>query len=99
MAGLLAARVLSDHFDGVTLLDRDRLPDGPEPRTGVPQGRHLHLLLGRGAELLERFFPGLLVELAAAGATTVELPAEALLMTRAGWVRRFRTGRTTTCLS
>src|SRR5581483_10855914 len=35
MAGLLAARVLSDHFDQVTILDRDRFPEGPEVRKGV----------------------------------------------------------------
>ena len=28
MAGLLAARVLSDSYDRVTVLDRDRLPEG-----------------------------------------------------------------------
>ena len=29
MAGLLAARVLADHFSQVTILERDRFPDGP----------------------------------------------------------------------
>jgi glycine/D-amino acid oxidase-like deaminating enzyme len=32
IAGLLSARVLSDHFDEVEIVDRDRLPDGPEFR-------------------------------------------------------------------
>ena len=48
MAGLLAARVLSDHFDHVTVIERDRFPEGPEHRKGVPQGRHFHILLKRG---------------------------------------------------
>jgi glycine/D-amino acid oxidase-like deaminating enzyme len=39
MAGLLAARVLSDRFERVTIVERDRLPDGAEARRGVPQGR------------------------------------------------------------
>jgi hypothetical protein len=39
MAGLLAARVLSDFYEAVTLVERDRLPDGAEQRRGVPQGR------------------------------------------------------------
>ena len=34
MAGMLAARVLSDHFDGVTLLERDRFPETPTARKG-----------------------------------------------------------------
>ena len=38
MAGLLAARVLADRFDQVTVLDRDDLPDGADSRKGVPQG-------------------------------------------------------------
>jgi heterodisulfide reductase subunit A-like polyferredoxin len=38
MAGLLAARVLSTHFGQVTVIERDPLPDGAVPCTGVPQG-------------------------------------------------------------
>jgi hypothetical protein len=45
---MLAARVLSDHFEHVTLLDRDVLPDSPEPRKGAPQTAHVHVLLRRG---------------------------------------------------
>jgi 2-polyprenyl-6-methoxyphenol hydroxylase-like FAD-dependent oxidoreductase len=37
IAGLVTARVLTDHFDRVTLLERDNLPEGPEFRVGVPQ--------------------------------------------------------------
>jgi glycine/D-amino acid oxidase-like deaminating enzyme len=44
MAGLLAARVLSDHFEQVTIIEGDQLPEGGEPRKGVPQGRHAHIL-------------------------------------------------------
>ncbi len=42
MAGLLAARVLSEHFERVTIIERDHLVDNAEPRKGVPQGRHVH---------------------------------------------------------
>src|SRR4051794_11145668 len=44
IAGLCAARVLSDFYDEVTLYERDDLPDGPANRAAVPQGRHVHLL-------------------------------------------------------
>src|SRR6516165_5015361 len=40
MGGLLAARALADHYDEVTVLERDTLPEAHEPRKGVPQGRH-----------------------------------------------------------
>src|SRR6201988_572297 len=68
MAGLLAARVLSDFFETVTVVERDVLSDNPASRRGVPQGRHPHGLLTRGAQVLEELFPGLLDELVLAGA-------------------------------
>jgi choline dehydrogenase-like flavoprotein len=52
MAGLWTARVLADHFRQVTVLERDRLPDGAAPRPGVPQGRHVHVLLQRGTIIM-----------------------------------------------
>jgi len=67
MAGLLAARVLSDSFERVTVVERDPLPELSEARKGVPQGRHPHLLLARGCEIVEELFPGLLAELVASG--------------------------------
>lgn len=48
MAGLLASRVLFDHFEQVSLIERDALPTRPEQRRGVPQGRHTHGLLASG---------------------------------------------------
>jgi 2-polyprenyl-6-methoxyphenol hydroxylase-like FAD-dependent oxidoreductase len=68
MAGLLAARVLSDFYGSVTVVERDRLPDHPIHRKGVPQGRHLHQFLTRGTQVLGDLFPGILDELVAAGA-------------------------------
>jgi 2-polyprenyl-6-methoxyphenol hydroxylase-like FAD-dependent oxidoreductase len=69
IAGLLAARVLADHYEEVTVLDRDQLPHDDRARRGAPQGTHAHALLARGQQLLEARFPGLTAELAAAGAT------------------------------
>ncbi|BBY08999.1 FAD-dependent oxidoreductase [Mycobacterium noviomagense] len=68
MAGLLAARALSDFFETVTVVERDMLPDQPTNRRGVPQGRHLHALLAGGARALEKLFPGILDELVLDGA-------------------------------
>jgi 2-polyprenyl-6-methoxyphenol hydroxylase-like FAD-dependent oxidoreductase len=67
MAGLLAARVLSDHFDRVMVVERDRFSDTPESRKGVPQGRHAHALLARGEHVLSRLFPGISDDLVAGG--------------------------------
>ncbi|HTX94784.1 MAG TPA: FAD-dependent monooxygenase [Mycobacterium sp.] len=68
MAGLLAARSLADFFDTVTVVERDPLPDTAAARRGVPQGRHLHALLARGAQVIEEMFPGVLDELVDDGA-------------------------------
>lgn len=68
MGGLLAARVLADFFETVTVVERDLLPDDPAVRRGVPQGRHVHVLLARGAQILDQLFPGFLDELVANGA-------------------------------
>jgi 2-polyprenyl-6-methoxyphenol hydroxylase-like FAD-dependent oxidoreductase len=67
IAGLCAARVLSDFYDRVTLFERDVLPDAPTNRTAVPQGKHLHLLMARGADEFGALYPGMLDEMVAAG--------------------------------
>ena len=73
MAGLLASRVLSDHFERVTLIERDALPARAEQRRGVPQGRHTHGLLASGRNVLEAFFPGISETLLKAGAVAGDI--------------------------
>jgi 2-polyprenyl-6-methoxyphenol hydroxylase-like FAD-dependent oxidoreductase len=92
MAGLLAARVLVDRFERVTIVERDHLPEGAEQRAGVPQGRHTHILLARGLHILEQLFPGLEAELAAAGAPAVDSGADWAALLPAGWAPRYRSG-------
>ena len=79
MAGLLAARVLADLYAEVTVIDRDHLPTSPEHRRGVPQAHHAHALLARGQQTLEELFPGITAELAARGAPTGDMLADAHL--------------------
>ena len=85
IAGLLAARALSDHFSQVTVLDRDALPLTALPRAGIPQGYHLHALLPRGLQVLEAFFPGLSVEMQDAGAIPMDTGADIAWLTPQGW--------------
>lgn len=68
MAGLLAARALADHYEAVTVLERDHFPATGENRKGVPQGRHAHGLLAQGLRVMEGFFPGLTRDLVLRGA-------------------------------
>ena len=45
---MLAAAALSAYADDVTVVERDALPAGPEPRKGLPQARHVHVaVVGR----------------------------------------------------
>ena len=72
MAGLMAARVLADHFERVTLLERDKFPAVGENRKGVPQGKHTHILLERGRAVMENYFPWLTDELKGQGAVIID---------------------------
>jgi len=51
----------------VTIFEKDHLADNAEPRTGVPQGRHVHSIWKRGLTLMEASFPGLTAELVEGG--------------------------------
>lgn len=73
MAGLLAARVLADAYADVVMVDRDTLTGVTDARRGVPQGRHAHALLARGAQILEELFPGLTRELVEAGMPRLDM--------------------------
>ena len=69
IAGLCAAAVLSEHFDRVTIIERDAYPEGAsDHRKGVPQGRHTHILLRAGETILENIFPNIMDELRQKGA-------------------------------
>jgi 2-polyprenyl-6-methoxyphenol hydroxylase-like FAD-dependent oxidoreductase len=90
MAGLLAARALSEHFAAVTIVERDRLPDGPEQRKGVPQARHVHAFWAGGLAASERLLPGLRAELVAAGAVPLRMPTDMAWLTAADrWTQHF----------
>lgn len=98
IAGLLAARVLSDHVERVTVIERDRIPSDPEFRPGTPQGHQIHVLLTQGSRLLESLFPGLTQELADIGAPTVNWTADNLWLGPEGWMTRSDSDLTTrTC--
>ncbi|MER6996735.1 FAD-dependent monooxygenase [Streptomyces sp. NPDC000410] len=88
LAGLLTAHVLAEHADKVTVIERDRFPDGPEPRAGVPQGRHAHVLLEGGQVALDSLLPGFMAELRAAGAPQVGMPADMVAWSGGTWFRR-----------
>jgi 2-polyprenyl-6-methoxyphenol hydroxylase-like FAD-dependent oxidoreductase len=86
IGGLCAARVLSDFYDRVTIYERDELPDGPANRAAVPQGRHVHLLMARGAAEFDMHFPGLLDDMVADGVPMLENRPDCIHFGAAGHV-------------
>jgi 2-polyprenyl-6-methoxyphenol hydroxylase-like FAD-dependent oxidoreductase len=69
IAGKLSARVLSDFFEEVIVLEKDQKNDSIAIRKGVPQGSQGHVLLKSGEELLEELFPGIIAEMVKEGST------------------------------
>jgi flavin-dependent dehydrogenase len=92
MAGLLTARVLSDRYARVTLIDRDTFPAVGEHRRGVPQSVHTHGLLAGGRRVMDRLFAGLSDELLAAGAVPGDVLAESRWYLLGGRLSRCASG-------
>ncbi len=76
IAGMLAARVLADRFESVTIVETDKLPLQPQMRKGVPQSVQPHVLFARGYRILEELFPGIGSQLSAAGAIPIDWARE-----------------------
>jgi flavin-dependent dehydrogenase len=92
LTGLMATAALARHFDQVTLVERDALPETPDTRKGVPQARHVHVLLKQGERILADFFPGLVDELTAAGATAIDMARDTRWFYFGAWKARFASG-------
>ena len=88
MAGLCAARVLSEHFEQVTVLDSDHFPQDAQHRKGVPQSRHPHAMLDAGRRELERFFPGFEKLCRERGALELNPGRDMATLRQAGWSTR-----------
>ncbi|MCT2593534.1 FAD-dependent oxidoreductase [Streptomyces sp. N2-109] len=89
LTGTLAAAALSRQLDQVTLVDGDLLPAGPQPRKGVPQARHAHLLWSGGARAVESLLPGTEQRLLDAGARKTGMPDGLVSLSPQGWLRRW----------
>lgn len=99
MAGLGAARALSNHFERVTLVERDTLAGRRDSRKGVPQGQHAHGLLPSGYRVLTEYFPGLIDELVVDGALAGDLTGDFLWYQYGCWKLRADSGLPAVVLS
>ncbi len=84
IGGLAAARALSDHFERVTVLERDAPAEAHASRAGVPQGKHLHALLAGGQRALDALLPGFTEDLDRVGAVRIQTGLD-LLVERPGF--------------
>ncbi len=99
LGGLLTARVLSQHFEQVTILERDSIADRPEARKGQPQARHLHGLLATGLEVMTRYFPDLPQALHDNGAVMSDFADTMQWYAYGGYRKRFNMGVQATLMS
>lgn len=90
IAGLLTARVLSDHFKRVTIYEADSISDQAIPRRRVPQGGHAHTLLAGGAMALQKLYPEIHDDLIAAGAKYGDMNLMSQVHVLGRWKRQLR---------
>ncbi len=92
IAGLLAARALANHFDRVTLLERDAYPESVTPRKGVPQGHHIHVIWTGGRRAIDALLPGCFDELVARGAVGFDNSSDMRWFQHGVWKLRIDSG-------
>jgi 2-polyprenyl-6-methoxyphenol hydroxylase-like FAD-dependent oxidoreductase len=88
VAGLMAAGVLSKHFDTVTIIEPDELIDGATARRGVPQMHHLHGLYSVGIARLDEIFGSFTETIRSRGASYYDPVLREGWFFAEGWTRR-----------
>ena len=96
IAGKLAARVLSDFYQEIIVIERDEQPSGPFPRKGAQQGSHIHALLQAGEHGLEKLFPGITEKFYTTGAVKINSTRDLAWFHHGVWKLRYEGGYTTT---
>ncbi|MBT2690645.1 FAD-dependent monooxygenase [Bacillus sp. ISL-47] len=92
IAGMLAARVLSDFFEEVIIIEKDPKNTKGQIRKGIPQGAQGHVLLKSGEEILEEFFPGLTDEMIKEGSVPADFANDLAWYHHGGWKIKYDSG-------
>jgi 2-polyprenyl-6-methoxyphenol hydroxylase-like FAD-dependent oxidoreductase len=87
LGGLMTARVLSNHFKKVIIIEKDVVNRQPESRKGQPQTRHLHGLLPAGFKIISHYFPDIKEALEENGASVMDF-AETMVWNTYGGYRK-----------
>ncbi len=94
ITGLLSARVLSDYFKEVFVVDKDHLGEKYDDRRMAPQGRHVHIVLKAGELALNRLLPGFTGEMLEAGSVPIEMTKDVVSCSAEGKAPRWASGIT-----
>jgi 2-polyprenyl-6-methoxyphenol hydroxylase-like FAD-dependent oxidoreductase len=84
LAGLMTARVLADHFESVTVLERDHIESEPALHKSIPQGNHIHGLLLGGQQVMASLYPDFLQKLDELGSVRCRMGKEAVIYRSTG---------------
>ncbi|MBL7542759.1 MAG: NAD(P)-binding protein [Bdellovibrionaceae bacterium] len=88
-SGLLAAKILSENFKKVTLVDKEQTLGLNRTRSGVAQGAHLHVLLQRGQKILQNIFPDIEDDFISAGCPLIDWANDTKWETASGEFPRY----------
>jgi 2-polyprenyl-6-methoxyphenol hydroxylase-like FAD-dependent oxidoreductase len=92
IAGMLAARVLSDSFEKIMIIEKDGKQQKGSPRKGVPQAAQGHVLLKSGEKILEDLFPGLRAEMIKGGSVPADFANDIAWHHHGSWKIRYNSG-------
>ena len=92
IGGIAAAKILTETFSKVIVLEADQGHRRMEGRPGAAQGWHLHHLLIAGQRQLESIFPGIIDDMVKAGAFKVDMGEQYRLMLAGSWKKVAKTG-------
>jgi hypothetical protein len=92
IAGKLAARILSDFFEEVDIIEKDQKSEKQITRSGVPQGSQSHALLKSGEDILELLFPGIVDELIEDGSVKSDFAKDLTWNHHGKWKLKFNSG-------
>lgn len=88
IAGLMTAKVLSQYYAQVTIIEKDTMHRYPESRKGQPHTKHLHGLLPCGLYILCDYFPCLFEEIVDSGGVVNDFGASMNWFTHGGFKKK-----------
>jgi 2-polyprenyl-6-methoxyphenol hydroxylase-like FAD-dependent oxidoreductase len=89
IAGLMVARVLSDHFKEVIVIEKDEILANPQTRKGTPHSGHFHSLWKKGETIIADYFPGIFTDLTAEGVVCLNLGTQVATFGNNSWKPKF----------